>query len=82
VKAEGEIAPAKWILLTEAPKHTLTPPPTHVRKRATDAIKRLGVQFIYVEDVEFTAKDLYHNRESWGLTHLGSTLQGKLYRID
>ena len=81
-RLEVEDDRGKWQVLTDSIEHTALAAPPHLRKLAADAAKRLGIHYLYLENGDFMAQDMFRNCGAWGATYLGNTRDGKLYRFD
>ncbi|MBC7925428.1 MAG: hypothetical protein H7039_07205, partial [Bryobacteraceae bacterium] len=82
-RVEGETTPGGWEVLAADPASSIPiPPPPQVRRIATNDVKRLGFSHLVVAKDEFLAADLFRNESAWGLTRIGETRHGRLYRIN
>ncbi|MDZ4802213.1 MAG: glycosyltransferase family 39 protein [Bryobacteraceae bacterium] len=71
-----------WKTVSDKPEDTALEPPPNVRRKVVDDLKRLGYTHLVVAKNEFLASDVYRNEAAWGITRIGDTGEGRLYRLD
>jgi hypothetical protein len=81
-RVDIETSPGRWQTVADKPVETPAPKVVNARRNAIDDIKRYGITHLVVDRNEFISFDLFRNQAAWGITLVGETDNGRLYRLD
>jgi hypothetical protein len=80
-RVEAEVD-GKWVALGDKPEVTVQRAPPNLPRTIVSDLKRFGITHLSIHNGDFLAKDLFRNREIWGITLLGEAGDSRLYRLD
>lgn len=63
------------------PEQSMVNDPPGLRRDAVAAIRARGVQWVLIYDSDFGAEDLRKKSQEWGVTLVGESKGGRLYRL-
>jgi hypothetical protein len=82
LRLEGQLDGADWLWLSESPNEATVPAPPALRWMISRELRWQGIEYLFVADSDFIAKDVRKNTRQWGLTLIAERNDARLYHVD
>jgi len=78
---EGQGISGEWKPIVSSPQQTEEARPLGLRRAVAAELKRRGIDYLLLFDVDFGADDPRRNAEQWGVRQVGASKGARLYQL-
>ena len=82
MQAEAMDEQGRWVKVAENPREEALKVKGSIRRAATYELRAQGVNYLFMQDTDWGARDFLDDPEAWGLTIVAAGSGGTLYKVN